>query len=152
MKYQKQPTPFIYERLGEKFKHYFIDEFQDTSVLQWENLIPLIDNSLIRPKIGSALLVGDAKQAIYRWRGGKAEQFIDLYNDKINPFHIPQEIKRLPINYRSSNTVIDFNNKFFKHLSGFAFSDSAYQYLYENSFQNSHLKEEGFVEYYLSRF
>ena len=76
---QNQPTPFIYERIGEKFKHYFIDEFQDTSVLQWENLIPLLDNSLSAEN-GTTMLVGDAKQAIYRWRGGKAEQFIDLFN------------------------------------------------------------------------
>ena len=43
---QNQPAPFIYERLGEKYRHYFIDEFQDTSVMQWQNLIPLIDNAL----------------------------------------------------------------------------------------------------------
>jgi len=68
---KNQPTPFIYERLGEKFKHYFIDEFQDTSVLQWENLIPLLDNSLAT-EMGSTMLVVDAKLAIYRLRGGKA--------------------------------------------------------------------------------
>lgn len=76
---KNQPTPFIYERLGEKFKHYFIDEFQDTSIAQWENLKPLISNSIEQEQSessGSLMLVGDAKQAIYRWRGGKAEQFI----------------------------------------------------------------------------
>ena len=72
-----QPASFIYERIGEKFQHYFIDEFQDTSQMQWENLIPLLGNSLSSEN-GSALIVGDAKQAIYRWRGGKAEQFIEL--------------------------------------------------------------------------
>jgi len=68
---QDQPAPFIYERIGQSFMHYFIDEMQDTSVLQWKNLIPLIDNTLSQEKT-SLLLVGDAKQAIYRWRGGKA--------------------------------------------------------------------------------
>ena len=91
-----QPTPFIYERIGEKFKHYFIDEFQDTSIMQWENLIPLIENSLATES-GSAMLVGDAKQAIYRWRGGKAEQFINLglegENGK-NPFNISKKIEK----------------------------------------------------------
>ena len=72
---QDQPAPFIYERIGQKFMHFFIDEMQDTSVLQWENLIPLIGNSLAQENT-SLLLVGDAKQAIYRWRGGKASQFI----------------------------------------------------------------------------
>ena len=74
---QDQPAPFIYERIGQSFMHYFIDEMQDTSVLQWKNLIPLIDNSLSQEKT-SLLLVGDAKQAIYRWRGGKASQFLKL--------------------------------------------------------------------------
>ena len=67
--------------MGEKFKHYFIDEFQDTSQMQWENLIPLVDNALsgenLKGEKGTAMIVGDAKQAIYRWRGGKAEQFMD---------------------------------------------------------------------------
>lgn len=83
---KSQPAPFIYERIGERFHHYFIDEFQDTSVLQWQNLIPLLANSLSAEN-GSALLVGDAKQAIYRWRGGKPEQFIGLCNEE-NPFQI----------------------------------------------------------------
>ena len=75
-----QPAPFIYERIGEKFNHFFIDEFQDTSELQWENLAPLLTNTLAQEN-GSAMLVGDAKQAIYRWRGGKAEQLINLNNN-----------------------------------------------------------------------
>jgi len=102
-----EPAPFIYERLGEKYKHYFIDEFQDTSEMQWNNLIPLISNALdgetLTGKRGSLLIVGDAKQAIYRWRGGKAEQFISLYGD-LNPFQIEKEdkiSKILPTNYRS---------------------------------------------------
>src|SRR5690606_8296903 len=72
---KKQPAPFIYERLGEKYRHFFIDEFQDTSVMQWQNLIPLIDNALSGEnesgKAGSLMIVGDPKQSIYRWRGGK---------------------------------------------------------------------------------
>ena len=112
---KNQPTPFIYERIGEKFKHYFIDEFQDTSLLQWENLIPLINNSLSTEN-GSAMLVGDAKQARYRWRGGKAEQFIDLFND-VNPFHIDKKIKNLPTNYRSFKEIVSFNNDFFIKIS-----------------------------------
>ncbi|AXT18708.1 DNA helicase UvrD [Flavobacteriaceae bacterium AU392] len=138
-----QPTPFIYERIGEKFKHYFIDEFQDTSVLQWENLIPLLDNSLSGEQT-SVTLVGDAKQAIYRWRGGKAEQFIGLYEHD-NPFFIEKQNKQLPNNYRSYSQIVNFNNQFFKTLSGFAFSDSVYENLYQQSSQNIKKDKEGYV-------
>ena len=106
-----QPVPYIYERIGEKFKHYFIDEFQDTSVMQWENLIPLIQNAL-SSEGASAMLVGDAKQAIYRWRGGKAEQFINLGSNIVNPFPIEKEVKNLETNFRSYAEVINFNNSF----------------------------------------
>ncbi len=141
---KNQPTPFIYERIGEKFKHYFIDEFQDTSVLQWENLIPLINNALSAEN-GSTMLVGDAKQAIYRWRGGKAEQFIGLFN-KENPFQIKKQVENLPTNYRSFKEIIEFNNAFFKFLSSLVFNNKEYQNLYENAHQNSFLKETGYVE------
>jgi ATP-dependent exoDNAse (exonuclease V) beta subunit len=147
---KNQPTPFIYERIGEKFKHYFIDEFQDTSVLQWENLTPLISHALasgnLNEDTGTAMLVGDAKQAIYRWRGGKAEQFIDLYTKNYKPFVVEQDVKNLPVNYRSSKAVVAFNNAFFKHLSGFAFSNPEHQAIYQQSHQNQFLKHEGYVE------
>ncbi|MCH4552283.1 UvrD-helicase domain-containing protein [Aestuariibaculum lutulentum] len=139
-----QPTPFVYERLGEKFNHYFIDEFQDTSVMQWQNLIPLLDNSLSADK-GTTMLVGDAKQAIYRWRGGKAEQFIDLFLDK-NPFQVEKELKNLPANFRSFKEVVDFNNKFFNFLAQQVFSNNTYQDLYEKGQQEISKSESGYVE------
>ena len=143
---KNQPTPFIYERLGEKFKHYFIDEFQDTSVMQWENLIPLLDNSLSSEN-GSTMLVGDAKQAIYRWRGGKAEQFIDLFNEKKQPFHIKQNVEILEENYRSLKEIIGFNNAFFKFLSQHVFTTNDYKILYEKAHQNITKQEGGYVEF-----
>src|SRR5690606_29744206 len=147
---KSHPAPFIYERIGEKYKHYFIDEFQDTSAKQWENLIPLIDNAIsnqnLKGETGSAMLVGDAKQAIYRWRGGKAEQFIDLYTNLNHPFHIKQRVENLPVNYRSLEAIVSFNNSFFKHLSTFAFSDIAHQKIYEASHQDQFLQGEGLVE------
>ncbi|MEP1487937.1 MAG: UvrD-helicase domain-containing protein [Algibacter sp.] len=142
---KNQPTPFIYERLGEKFKHYFIDEFQDTSVLQWENLIPLLENSLSSDS-GSAMLVGDAKQAIYRWRGGKAEQFIDLFNKKKEPFPISQNVENLEANYRSYEEIVTFNNGFFKFLAQQVFSNKSYETLYDNAHQNISKTENGYVE------
>ena len=121
---QNQPAPYIYERLGDRYKHFFIDEFQDTSDMQWKNVIPLIDNALSgyddEGKTGSLMLVGDAKQSIYRWRGGKAEQFIDLSknDESFNPFSNPnRKLNQLDTNYRSYSEVIGFNNSFFKQIS-----------------------------------
>lgn len=149
---KSQPAPFIYERIGEKFKHFFIDEFQDTSQLQWENLIPLIDNSITsvndHNQIGSAMIVGDAKQAIYRWRGGKAEQFINLYNGHI-PFHIENSsvsVNNLPTNYRSCKNIVSFNNSFFDWVSTNCFSNPTHSKIYDQAKQNTHIEEDGFVE------
>lgn len=139
-----QPTPFIYERIGEKFKHYFIDEFQDTSEKQWENLMPLINNTLAVDG-GSTLLVGDAKQAIYRWRGGKAEQFIALFNARHQPFSIAQEVKALDTNFRSHKAVVNFNNDFFKYLSHTVFQQADYTQLYDNAAQNESNTNSGYV-------
>ncbi|MCG3164715.1 MAG: RecBCD enzyme subunit RecB [Bacteroidia bacterium] len=71
-----EPAPFIYERIGQRYKHYLVDEFQDTSVLQWLNLLPLLDEALALKHFN--MVVGDGKQAIYRWRGGRVEQFTQL--------------------------------------------------------------------------
>ena len=73
----KEPVPFLYERLGERYQHLLIDEFQDTSELQWNNLLPLVENAVAGGHL--SLAVGDAKQAIYRWRGGEMEQILRLY-------------------------------------------------------------------------
>ena len=145
---QNQPAPFIYERLGERYKHFFIDEFQDTSEMQWQNLIPLIDNALVSEDLqgerGSLLLVGDPKQSIYRWRGGKAEQFIELSKDK-NPFNVDKKTEQLETNYRSYSEVIDFNNNFFRFLSK-EFQNDDYKDLYLNhSHQKTNDKKGGFV-------
>ena len=146
---QNQPAPFIYERLGERYKHFFIDEFQDTSQMQWQNLIPLIDNALASEDLqgnqGSLLIVGDPKQSIYRWRGGKAEQFIDLAKSE-NPFsNKDKKVVNLESNYRSYDEVINFNNDFFKFLSQ-KFEKEDYKDLYENkSFQKTNHKKGGYV-------
>ncbi|GIM55146.1 UvrD-helicase domain-containing protein [Capnocytophaga cynodegmi] len=134
-----QPAPFIYERIGERYRHYFIDEFQDTSVLQWKNLIPLILNAVqsenITKQKGSLLLVGDAKQSIYRWRGGKTEQFMSLYSNEENPFFIKGQTINLEDNYRSLETIINFNNHFFSFIAD-KFESEKYKALYLNAMQN----------------
>src|SRR5690606_7534663 len=136
--------------LGERYRHFFIDEFQDTSQMQWENLIPLIHDSLsgsdAAGRAGSLLLVGDPKQSIYRWRGGKAEQFIALAGDH-NPFgNIKKEPRRLEVNYRSYDAVIEFNNRLFKFASR-RFENPDYRRLYEElSHQECNEKKGGFVQ------
>lgn len=146
---QNQPAPFIYERLGERYRHFFIDEFQDTSEMQWKNLIPLIDNALSGQteagEKGTLMIVGDPKQSIYRWRGGKAEQFISLSKDE-NPFSNPnKELVWLDTNYRSCSEIIEFNNSFFKFLSG-EFEDEDYKNLYQHkSAQKTHNKKGGYI-------
>ena len=146
---RNQPAPFIYERMGERYRHFFIDEFQDTSEMQWQNLIPLIDNATSSQTMGgekgSLMIVGDPKQSIYRWRGGKAEQFIAL-SKALHPFNNPEiDIVRLGTNYRSYSQVIEFNNDFFKHLSG-EFDHEDYKDLYANhSHQEGTAKQGGYV-------
>ena len=144
-----QPAPFIYERIGERYQNYFIDEFQDTSEMQWQNLIPLTENALMtEPKPNeqhSLLIVGDAKQAIYRWRGGKPEQFIDLYEDE-NPFYIKKSLENLDTNYRSYSEVVDFNNSFFSFLSD-RFQNEIHKELYKiGNSQKQNAKKGGYVK------
>ena len=121
-------VPFIYERIGEKYKHYFIDEFQDTSVLQWQNFLSLMDNSLSNGNMN--MVVGDAKQSIYRFRNGEVEQIINLpkiyrrpkgsFGDSCEQQFVASAQKMtLGTNYRSSKNVIKFNNTFFRYAERF---------------------------------
>ena len=131
----REPVPFLYERLGEKYQHLLIDEFQDTSVLQWNNLLPLVENAVSNGHL--SLAVGDAKQAIYRWRGGEMEQILRLYQnetqhlygriaddelrellqDRYYTLDRALEARNLNTNYRSAPEIIGFNNDFFGHVS-----------------------------------
>lgn len=103
------PAPFIYERTGRYYSNYMIDEFQDTSSLQWNNFLPLIRESLSNG--GNALLVGDAKQSIYRWRTSNWKLIASRAEDDLKPFSARNiDLTR---NFRSRKSVIDFNNQFF---------------------------------------
>ncbi|WP_299680156.1 UvrD-helicase domain-containing protein [uncultured Dokdonia sp.] len=143
---REQPAAFIYERLGERYANYFIDEFQDTSVVQWHNLIPLVDSAITTDTLdtvkNSLLLVGDPKQAIYRWRGGKAEQFIALSNEE-HPFSIEHtHVQQLETNYRSYSEIIHFNNSFFTYIATF-FKDDTYTSIYKTDNNQSYNHREG---------
>lgn len=146
-----EPVPFIYERLGERFKHILIDEFQDTSKIQWGNLLPLIENSL-----GSGyfnLIVGDGKQAIYRWRNGDVGQFVSLPvlsgSNTNSMLKIRQNLledhyheESLKTNYRSRKNIIEFNNGFFSFLSD-NFLNGENKKVYQEVEQDSSLAPEG---------
>jgi len=122
---QHEPTPFIYERLGERYKSYLIDEFQDTSTMQWQNILPLIENSLASGNYN--LLVGDGKQSIYRWRNANVKQFTLLpESEEKNPDQLLLDRTKvlknnfderpLNSNFRSTKDIIEFNNAFFAFI------------------------------------
>ncbi len=102
-------TPFIYEKAGCWYHHYMIDEFQDTSLLQWLNFKPLISNSLSQDY--DSLAVGDVKQSIYRWRNSNWEILENLVSqDFLSGIINPVTLKE---NWRSRENIINFNNRFF---------------------------------------
>ena len=103
-------APFIYEKIGNRFRHVLIDEFQDTSGFQWENFKPLIQNSLAEAQTN--LIVGDIKQSIYRWRGGDWSLLLSKVDEEIGSNYIQH--KTLETNWRSKKNIVDFNNAFFK--------------------------------------
>lgn len=105
-------APFIYEKVGNQFQHYLIDEFQDTSGFQWASFKPLLQNSLAQGKAN--LLVGDVKQSIYRWRGGELKLLLEQVEAEIGTGYIHEET--LDTNYRSLPNIVNFNNSIFKQL------------------------------------
>ncbi len=101
-------APFVFEKAGTTYRHVMIDEFQDTSVLQWRNFKSLLLESM--SGANSCLLVGDVKQSIYRFRNGDW-RILDGIRGEF-PHH-PVEIRELTTNYRSARRVVEFNNRFF---------------------------------------
>jgi ATP-dependent exoDNAse (exonuclease V) beta subunit len=138
-------THFMYERLGVRFQHFFVDEFQDTSSLQWANLHPLFSHALEdSERQGSLVLVGDAKQSIYRWRGGHPEQFMALANKEV-PFTIAPEVESLPKNFRSLPKIVSFNNDFFSKASTFLPLPSQQELYAKSCNQEANSKSGGYV-------
>ncbi|WP_439474282.1 UvrD-helicase domain-containing protein [Algoriphagus formosus] len=103
---------FIYEKIGNQYRNFLIDEFQDTSDFQWSSFKPLLENSLASGNTN--LLVGDVKQSIYRWRGGKLELLLTEVQKQIPSSYIKE--KNLAKNYRSLPGIIQFNNALFQTL------------------------------------
>ena len=169
-------APYIYERLGNRYHNFLIDEFQDTSQLQWFNLIPLIDNSLSQSnnalheyETNYNLIVGDSKQAIYRWRNGEVKQFYFLpkiygRNDDIiwrtreKNFINNFMTRNLADNYRSMRKIVEFNNEFYQFVRDSISKDAPKKDtdtatdiinmadVYKNVGQNPIKKQEGYVK------
>ncbi len=127
-------APFIYEKIGSKFQNFMIDEFQDTSKLQWLNFKPLIDNSLSSDE--TSLIVGDVKQSIYRWRNSDW----NLLNHQITKDfrqHGSQE-KTLNHNWRSRSNIIKFNNSVFTQAAKLIqtdFNNNLSNYIHDKDIQ-----------------
>lgn len=145
------PAPFIYERIGNRYRNLFIDEFQDTSITQWHNLIQLFEHLVSLDEMG--MVVGDGKQAIYRWRNGNYEQLEALPGLIGNPgpalvdaaqalrrAHLPATLK---FNRRSGSAIVDWNNRWFgsvqRHLP------ESLQGVYDDVQQTATAKHEGNV-------
>jgi ATP-dependent exoDNAse (exonuclease V) beta subunit len=137
-------TPFIYEKVGSFYRNYLIDEFQDTSGFQWKNFLPLLTNSLDQGY--PSMVVGDVKQAIYRWRGGDLDllqQHVEkqVGNNRVSVFELLS-------NYRSGSNIINFNNSIFKAaakwMTGF-FGEPVVEDVYKDVQQNIFRSEDGFV-------
>ena len=122
---QQENAPFIYERLGNRYHNFLLDEFQDTSHLQWLNIVPLIEESISNGHLN--LIVGDPKQSIYRFKNGVAEQFVELpgiYNPNADPeiarrsafFRRAGFTQELKDNWRSGRSIVSFNNQLFNLL------------------------------------
>ena len=125
------PAPYIFERLGNRYQHIFIDEFQDTSITQWHNLVQLFEHILSTRHMG--MVVGDGKQAIYRWRNGNYEQLQALPNLIDNPgpvlLEAAESLKRsakplnLENNFRSGKAIVAWNNRLFRRIQSMLPSD-----------------------------
>lgn len=103
-------SPFIFEKIGARLKHIMIDEFQDTSTVQWENFKVLLKDC-ISQRGSRNLIVGDVKQSIYRWRSGDWK----LLNNINEEFREGQmTVMALDTNYRSEQKIVEFNNVFFE--------------------------------------
>lgn len=110
-------SPFIFEKIGTQLEHVMIDEFQDTSIIQWKNFKVLL-SEIMSHENSSNLIVGDVKQSIYRWRSGDWR----LLNNIEEQFN-PHQINTLPLktNFRSERNIIEFNNHFFGHAAELEF-------------------------------
>lgn len=106
---ENNDAPFIYEKIGNRFERFMIDEFQDTSLKEWENFVPLLKNAMSQSEDTSVLIVGDIKQSIYRWRGGDWRILQQGVSDRLG--HHDTHTENMVDNYRSLKQIVEFNNE-----------------------------------------
>lgn len=104
-------TPFVYEKLGVRYENFLLDEFQDTSVIQWENFLPLLRESDSNHK--RSLIVGDVKQSIYRWRDSDWTLLAEKVQDEFPSANVESRRE----NYRSCGEIVAFNSEFFPYAA-----------------------------------
>ncbi|WP_312195382.1 UvrD-helicase domain-containing protein [Epilithonimonas vandammei] len=143
---RNEPSAFIYEKVGTQFQHYFFDEFQDTSVMQWQNFLPLRDNSITSDNT-SFTIVGDPKQSIYRFRGGESKLMLDIMSgEETTPKKAIAE--HLKFNWRSAKNIVDFNNRLYDFMSQ-NLSEEHQKIFGENAIQGAQSKLDGRVKVHL---
>lgn len=110
-------APFIYEKLGVRYENFLLDEFQDTSTVQWENFRPLLRESLSHSEKGRVtdLIVGDIKQSIYRWRGSDWNLLGTEVKKEFG--NMADDTRALSENWRSCRNIVEFNNSFFSYAA-----------------------------------
>lgn len=145
----KSDAPFVYERLGATIDHYLIDEFQDTSRMQWENMVPLLHESDGRGEHN--LIIGDAKQSIYRFRNADPSLIVSGVPEEFPDCTVAGMTRKENTNWRSCRTIVEFNNFFFSSLipliSKLSRGIIDFPSLYANVAQYSHDRERaGYVE------
>ncbi len=128
-------APFIYEKLGVRYNHFLLDEFQDTSRVQWENFRPLLENSVAEKN--KSMIVGDVKQSIYRWRDSDWK----LLNEEIQS-DFPGAFRVIPLqdNWRSNSAIVNFNNEFFTFAAQSLGLDTT---IYNDVLQNVKISDDG---------
>ena len=136
-----EDTPFVYERVGIWLSHFLIDEFQDTSKAQWENMKPLLYNSCAEG--GDNLIIGDEKQCIYRFRNADPTL---LRTEVGKHFTIKQNNKGKSINWRSTPQVVEFNNSFFSTIAPMLGAGEEYANVVQELPANKRYDNEGYVE------
>lgn len=143
---RNEPSAFIYEKVGTQFQHYFFDEFQDTSAMQWQNFLPLRDNSITSDNT-SFTIVGDPKQSIYRFRGGESKLMLDIISgEETTPKKAIAE--HLKFNWRSAKNIVDFNNRLYDFMSQ-NLSEEHQKIFGENAIQGAQSKLDGRVKVHL---
>ena len=152
---RNQPASYLFERLGERYSRFLVDEAQDTSRMQWANLWPLMEHALTGREAGAgAMLVGDGKQSIYRWRGSDAEEFLDLVaraklgqspSDEFPGLEGMSGFVPLADNWRSRHEIVEFNNRLFTSLAG-RMGQEDHRSAYAEAAQTPKGAEGGFVQ------